>query len=334
MPASETDLRIGITTTIPVEAVFAAGRVPVDLNNMFVTSPHASEDVALAERCGFPRSFCAWVKGIYGALHRAGIRSVIGVTRGDCSETHALLEVWASEGVEVIPFAYPEAPDPAALLGELERLAERLGTTLRAAEAEKARLDPVRAAALTVDRLAWEERRVSGGELLGALLNTSDFCGDPEVYGETCERLLLRARARAPASGGTGLGLLGVPPIFSDLCEVLEVRGARVLFHETPRQFALPGPGDTLARAYSSYTYPYGATLRIRDIRAEARRRGLEGLVHYVQSFCHRQLHDRLLREALEMPILTIEGDRPGPVDERTKTRIEAFLETLRKGRS
>jgi benzoyl-CoA reductase/2-hydroxyglutaryl-CoA dehydratase subunit BcrC/BadD/HgdB len=125
------------------------------------------------------------------------------------------------------------------------------------------------------------------------------------------------------------LGVLGVPPVFSDLPEVLEDLGGRVAYWEVPRQFALPFPKQSLAEAYTAYTYPYGAVARIDDIRTEARRRRLGGLIHYVQSFCHRQLHDRLLREALDLPVLTLEGDRPGPVDERSRTRLEAFLETL-----
>ncbi len=51
--------------------------------------------------------------------------------------------------------------------------------------------------------------------------------------------------------------------------------------------------------------------------------------MHYVQSFCHRQIEDRLWRERAGLPILTLEADRPGKVDERTRTRIEAFIERL-----
>ena len=41
------------------------------------------------------------------------------------------------------------------------------------------------------------------------------------------------------------------------------------------------------------------------------------------------KLHDRLLRERLRLPILTLECDRPGPMDGRTQTRVEAFIEML-----
>jgi len=48
-----------------------------------------------------------------------------------------------------------------------------------------------------------------------------------------------------------------------------------------------------------------------------------------VQSFCFRQMHDRIIRERLHLPILTLECDRPGPMDGRSRTRIEAFLEMI-----
>ena len=58
------DRRVGITTTVPIEIIFAAGLAPVDLNNAFITSPDAGKMVEKAEGMGFPRNMCAWVKGI------------------------------------------------------------------------------------------------------------------------------------------------------------------------------------------------------------------------------------------------------------------------------
>ncbi len=79
-----------------------------------------------------------------------------------------------------------------------------------------------------------------------------------------------------------------------------------------------------MLETYLQYTYPYDVFDRIRDVRAEGASRGVVGLVHYVQSFCHRQIEDRLWRERADLPILTLEADRPGRVDERTRTRIDA----------
>ncbi len=51
---TDPDRRIGFTSTIPVEAVLAAGLVPVDLNNAFVTHDGRSDLIEIAERAGFP----------------------------------------------------------------------------------------------------------------------------------------------------------------------------------------------------------------------------------------------------------------------------------------
>jgi benzoyl-CoA reductase/2-hydroxyglutaryl-CoA dehydratase subunit BcrC/BadD/HgdB len=320
---------VGITTTIPIEAVFAAGCTPMDLNNRFITAPDPEAEIARAEAHGFPAATCAWVKGIYGTVHRLGIRRLVGVVRGDCSETEALLEILESEGVEVLPFSYPEHPDPVAMQASIDRLCGALGTTPAAAEEEKQRLDAVRELVHACDRRAWEENGLGGPALFDLLVNASDFRGAPDAYAAEARARLKAAPDTERASGGPRLGYLGVPPIHGDLIAVLERHGAQVVFCEIPRQFALPATGRPLAQSYTAYTYPYGAAARVADIRQQSRRRGLEGLVHYVQSFCHRRLHDRLIREGVDLPILTLEGDRPGPVDPRTETRIEAFLEML-----
>jgi benzoyl-CoA reductase/2-hydroxyglutaryl-CoA dehydratase subunit BcrC/BadD/HgdB len=44
-------------------------------------------------------------------------------------------------------------------------------------------------------------------------------------------------------------------------------------------------------------------------------------------------MQDIILRKELKTPILTLEGDRPGPLDVRTELRLEAFMESLRAKR-
>ena len=86
--------------------------------------------------------------------------------------------------------------------------------------------------------------------------------------------------------------------------------------------------GD-LVEQYLSYTYPYRLSARIEDIRQEIARRRVDGVIHYVQSFCFRNLHDYVLRRSVPVPVLTLEGDRPGPVDARSRLRLESFVEML-----
>jgi len=99
-----------------------------------------------------------------------------------------------------------------------------------------------------------------------------------------------------------------------------------------PRQFSMPYESPDLVERYLRYTYPYDVRSRISDIAQEVDKRRIRGIIHYVQSFCFRQMYDRLLREAVRVPVLTLEADRPGMVDGAALTRIEAFAEMLRGG--
>jgi len=133
---------------------------------------------------------------------------------------------------------------------------------------------------------------------------------------------------------GPRLGILGVPPIQTDLLDLIERLGSRVVYNEIPRQFAMIGPAPDLVTRYLEFTYPYGGAPRMEDIAAETERRRIDGLIHYTQAFCHRQIHDILLRQKLGIPILTIEGDAPGPCDARTRLRLESFIEILQERRT
>ena len=84
--------KVGITTSVPVEILISGGAIPVDLNNIFVTSPSIIKQVELAEIDGFPRSICAWIKGLYSSvLLNNDINKIIGVIEGDCSNTRGLI---------------------------------------------------------------------------------------------------------------------------------------------------------------------------------------------------------------------------------------------------
>ncbi len=125
---------IGITTTVPTEVLLAAGLRPVDLNNLFIADPNPDRLVNIAERAGFPQNCCTWIKGIYGVCMEKGIETVLCVTNGDCSNTIMLMEVLKLKGLGVLPFAYPDQPEVDLVQRALETLAQKVGTTLAAAE--------------------------------------------------------------------------------------------------------------------------------------------------------------------------------------------------------
>ncbi|HJX12228.1 MAG TPA: 2-hydroxyacyl-CoA dehydratase [Dehalococcoidales bacterium] len=327
--------KIGITTTVPVEVLMAAGYQPVDLNNVLVTDPNPGRLIAIAERAGFPLNCCSWIKGIYGVCLDYGIEHILCVTGGDCSNTVMLMEVLRLKGLNAIPFAYPDRPDPSLMRTALEGLAAALGTTLEAAEGVREQLHEGRDLALKLDELTWRRNTVSGKENHLWLVTASDFNQDYRKY---CREL--RDRLEAPPTrppypaGELRLAYIGVPAVYAgELYDFIEKHGARVVFNEVQRQFAMPEPGADLASQYANYTYPYSIQDRLKDIKAELPRRNIDGVIHYVQAFCHRGIGDIVFREAVGRPVLTLEGNDDFFLNTHVKTRVEAFLDMLERSR-
>ena len=74
--------KVGFTTSIPVELVFAAGYQPVDINNIFVNDNNPEKLVECSERVGF-RNSCAWIKGMYSCImEKIDLDIIIGVVEG------------------------------------------------------------------------------------------------------------------------------------------------------------------------------------------------------------------------------------------------------------
>jgi len=322
---------VGLTTTIPSEILFAAGITPVDLNNLFITDAKRTEFIEEAEVTGFPRTTCAWIKGIYSACLHGNITKVVAVTQGDCSNTHVLMEIYRMRGVETIPFNFPFGRDRESMVRSLQLLAEALGADLERAEEWRLRLNKIRRKLDMVDLLTWKEGKVTGAENHLFLVSSSDFEGDPDRFEEKVDRFIGEAENRTPSQTAVRLGLIGIPPITEGLFEYIESSGARCVYNEVARQFTMPFGGESLVDQYLRYTYPYDIGPRIDDIRAEIQRRNIHGIVHYVQSFCHRQMEDLIFREKLDTPILTIEADAPRVIDARTKIRLEAFIKMIRQ---
>lgn len=322
--------RIGITSSIPVEAIYAAGAAVVDLNNVFIESDASWLLVDQAERRGFPESSCAWIKGIYSAVKREGIQRVVAVTEGDCSNTHALMEVLEVEGIETIPFMYPYDRDARVLGLQIDKLCERLGTDRDEAERVRLEFEPIRAKAREIDTMTWRDGTVGGFENHYYQVSCSDMKGDPRKFGGEMDDFIASARGAKLPAGDLRLGYVGIPPIVSGIYSLVESLGGRVVFNELQRQFAMPYPARDLVDQYLRYTYPYHVRQRIEDIKTEIARRAIDGIIHYVQAFCFRQIEDLILRKEVGVPVLTLEGNRPGKLDLRAGVRIEAFMDMLR----
>ena len=320
-----------MTTTVPVEIILAGGHVPVDLNNVFITGAEPVRRVEAAEDDGYPRNICGWIKGLYSTVVRTDcVDAVIAVTQGDCSNTHALMETWQLAGVRVIPFAYPFDRDADLLRLQMQKLAEALGAEWVKVLQQKQDVDRIRRKVSEIDRLTWQENKVSGLDNHLFQVSCSDFNSDLVRFEADVDAFLRKTDATPARKSELRLGYIGVPPIFTDLYSYVESQGARVVFNEVQRQFAMPYGEEDIVEQYRHYTYPYGIFGRLDDIQAEVERRQLDGVIHYVQSFCYRQIEDMIVRRQLKVPVLTIEGDKPGCMDARTRLRVDGFIEMLK----
>ncbi len=320
---------VGITTTIPVEVIYAAGYKPVDLNNLFITSPEYMKHIELAESEGFPRSLCSWIKGIYGSVTYNKINKIVGVLEGDCSNTKVLDQILQSNSVKSIPFRYPTSHKFEDVKYEIDKFIELFNTTLTKVEEVRKKLNIIRNLVKKIDNLT-VKGMVTGFENHVTLVNCSDFCGDPDGLKENLEEQITLFQKREPKNYKLKIGYIGVPPMTGDLYSYTEELDAGIIYNEVQREFSFPRESASIYHQYHDYTYAYSTEFRISEIKKQIKERKLDALIHYTQAFCHKGLEDILIKKAIEIPILTIEGDQSIILDARTKLRLETFIDMLK----
>ncbi len=320
---------IGITTTVPVEVIFAAKSVPVDLNNIFISYNKPENLINFAEQEGFPRTICSWIKGLYATAIKHNINEIIAVMEGDCSNTHALAETWLEKNFKIIPFSYPYNKDYNILKNNIENLMKYFNVKYAQVKKQKKRIDKIRKNLDIIDKATFEDNKVTGFENHLFLVSASDFHSDIDKFEEKVDNFILKIKQRNPFKEKVRLGFIGVPPIITDLYDKIEKFNARIVFNEVQRQFAMLNNCNDLIEQYLLYTYPYSVFDRLKDIKNEIKKRSLDGIIHYVQSFCFRNIQDSIFKKHLNIPVLTLEGDRPGKLDERNKIRLESFIDMI-----
>ncbi len=318
--------RVGFTTSFPVEVVFAAGHIPIDLNNIFMEGDSAGH-IRKAEMKGFPRTVCSWIKGNYDAALSANLDEVVGIVQGDCSNGSSLAAMLADAGLPVWHFSFPQEHSYQALDAETAKLEEHYEVSRSEVQKVKKRLDGIREKLIRLDELTWRERLVSGRENHYWLVNSSDFNGDPDRFEEKLEAFLREALKRDPIPAKLRCAYLGVPPIYRDIYDRVRDQGADVVFNEVQRQFSMPYLLPDIVEQYLAYTYPYTVFERLADILPELVKRSVDAVLSYTQSFCHLQIDNILLKKHIDLPYLTLEGDQPEELDSRTLLRLESFFE-------
>ncbi len=329
--------KVAFTTTIPQEYIWASGAVPVDLNNLFITI-NPKGFIKSGEKHGVPRNTCSWIKGLMGTVaeYKEQLDAVIAVTEGDCSNNHGLINLYKYffPELKVISFAYPADRDGNKLQYELDKLGDLFGVSYSQAMEAKEKLDRIRKRLSILDNLYFEKNNLSATDFQKLMVASSDFGSDLTAYSNRVDAFIKEAEQLETVTDKVMIGYVGVPTIISDLFEYLEDDlGVKVAYFEVENDFAMLKNSNDIIKEYQNFNYPYDLGSRIIEIDKQVKRRKLKGIIHYVQSFCHRQLDDVIIRNSLDVPVLTIEGDAPGELDMRTKIRIECFVERLKESK-
>ncbi|MBC2581039.1 2-hydroxyacyl-CoA dehydratase [Clostridium sp. DJ247] len=323
--------KIGITTTVPIEVLIAAGYKVIDLNNIFVTSENYSKYIDIAEREGFPKSCCAWKKGLYGVCVEHEIKEIVGVTEGDCSNTKALEEVLDMQGVKVYPFAYPHSHNIKDIKRSIDSFMDIFQVNMEQVEGVRQRVNKVRKLVKKLDKLTFEENKATGFENHLYQVSASDLNSDIAKFEIDISKKIIEIEQRKPIEKKIKLGYIGVPPMTCDIYDYVEKFNAHFVYNEVQREFAFPRAeyAKNIYEQYYDYTYPYNIKFRLKDIKKQIQERKIDGIIHYTQAFCYRQIEDIVIKKELGIPVLNIEGDKLNYLDARTKLRIEAFLDML-----
>jgi benzoyl-CoA reductase/2-hydroxyglutaryl-CoA dehydratase subunit BcrC/BadD/HgdB len=323
--------KIGLTTSVPVEVLIAKGYTPIDLNNIFITDADYFKYIDIAEKDGFPKNLCAWIKGIYGVCVLNDIKEIVGVVEGDCSNTRALIEVLELKGIKVYPFSFPHSHELKDVETCILRFIKDVDVTLKEVEEVRKDLNYVRRLAKKIDELTYVDGKATGFENHLLQVSTSDFCGDIKAFEVTLEKAVRDISLRQSKKPRIRLGYIGVPPMTADIYSFVEGFDAGFVYNEVQREFSFPRveQAKTIFEQYYDYTYPYNIEFRLDEIKRQISIRNIDAIIHYTQAFCYRAIEDIVLRERLSVPILNIEGDKLNNLDARTKLRLEAFLDMV-----
>ncbi|VVB87964.1 2-hydroxyglutaryl-CoA dehydratase, D-component [uncultured archaeon] len=306
--------KIGITALVPPELIFACGAAPFDVNNVIPASRK------------YPgNKLCAWTAIWKEMLIKKEITvdSLIVVAGGDCHNALVDGQKAAMSGIPTHFFFYPFDGDLEYLESQLHRLSGFLGG-IRSPEVLK-KIQELKKQGQMLDKKRCRGK-LSSAEAFRILISFSDLTGDLAGFSRA-----ISALEEKDIDVRNRVALIGVPPIYHDFHEVAQTLGLHIVFDELPYEFIRHGGCDIkeMARDYCGYTFAMPLESRIDFLKKELRKRKVDAVIHYTQFACHHMLEDEVLREKLDYPLLTIQGDLPGNTPQQIKLRLEAFREML-----
>ena len=165
-------------------------------------------------------------------------------------------------------------------------------------------------------------------ENLSWLISGSDFQGNPEKFKDKLQNFVSEKESQnILRKGGTlRIGVIGIPPMFTDIFDFIEQQEVKIVYNETAVEFGRIDLYENIIDNYHNYSYPYDLRFRLEKIKKEIKKREIDALIHYTQSFCFHNNEHKYIAENLKLPILHIENDKPSKIDESTKIRVESFI--------
>jgi benzoyl-CoA reductase/2-hydroxyglutaryl-CoA dehydratase subunit BcrC/BadD/HgdB len=308
--------KIGITALVPPELIFACAGEPFDVNNVIPASKK------------YPRNkLCAWTAIWQEMLVKREIKidSLIVVAGGDCHNALVDGQKVAMSGIPTHFFFYPFNGDKVYLESQLYDLCDFLGNI---EYPEKFReIKRLKKTGLEIDKKRLRGK-ISSGEAFRILISFSDLLGDLNKF-----RKFVSSAKEENIVLNNRVALIGVPPIYNDFHDIAQSLDLQIVFDELPYEFVRHTGTDIkeIARDYCDYTFARPLDFRIEYLQKELEKRRVDGVIHYTQFACHHMLEDEILRQKLDYPILTIQGDLPGKTPEQLKLRLEAFREVLER---
>ncbi|MFH1531268.1 MAG: hypothetical protein ABIK09_11130 [Pseudomonadota bacterium] len=300
--SSPSDQRV-LLGPLPLAAFRGLGRPVVSGFQRALAGGHGAVRVARAEALGLPRAASPLVKALVGwALDAGGgelIAPIPGLLTDHRAALSALPESWR---VRLLPLL---AGDRAACA----RAVQRAGGV-----PEGPGDDTEGGGALVETILREQETGARPSDRVAAWLRRLQEPGPPGDPGPA-----------EPGGGRVPLLALGPWTLFEDLPARVESLGGRVVWDEEGAQ------GATLARAAEPAAalaaWPaLDPALRLSGILAAAARTGARGVILVMEAFTGALLDELWLRGHLDLPLLALEVEAPGPLDPARRLRLEAFL--------
>lgn len=306
--------KIGITALVPPELIFSCGAAPFDVNNVIPASRK------------YPgNKLCAWTAIWKDMLVEKELKidSLVVVAGGDCHNALVDGQKAAMSGIPTHFFFYPFDGDTSYMESQLHRLSRFLGG-IRPPDMFKEIAELKKQGKILDNKRC--RGKFSSSDAFSILISFSDLAGDLAGFSQT-----ISALEEKDIDIRNRVALIGVPPIFHDFHETAQSLDLQIVFDELPYEFIRHGGCDIreIARDYCDYTFARPLEFRIDFLKKELKRRRVDGVIHYTQFACHHMLEDEVLREKLDYPLLTIQGDLPGSTSQQIILRLEAFREML-----